>query len=151
MDEVMIGVLSFALQKIAENPEAVLDLIRVLDVDKEIDIPINLSIRVMNVGIFWDTLVQINGWEIQKNKITKHARIIDNNNIRRAWGTVNGMYKVLNRLTESMDNNTNIATVQNNENPLSEKLKILKELLDSGSITQEDYDKTKEKILEQLI
>ena len=83
-----------ALLKIVENPEIALNLLQALDVDKELDF-INIPVPVLDLGIAWDNLAESNGWKIQQNKITKHACIIDNKRIRREWGTVNGMYKVM--------------------------------------------------------
>lgn len=47
----------------------------------------------------WTTIENKNGWELQKNKITKHVRILDPNNIRKAWGTLSVMQDKFQRLT----------------------------------------------------
>ncbi len=36
--------------------------------------------------VFWKTIVSYNGWLLQQNIITDHARILDPSGVRRAWG-----------------------------------------------------------------
>ena len=36
--------------------------------------------------VFWNTLNNVNGWRLQQNKVFGNYRIIDPNNIRKAWG-----------------------------------------------------------------
>ena len=138
-----------ALLKIVENPEIALNLLQALDVDKELDF-INIPVPVLDLGIAWDNLAESNGWKIQQNKITKHARIIDNKRIRRAWGTVNGMYKVMKRMLEAEARYSHTAVAHDDGKTLIEKLKNYKELLDSETITKEEYNELKKRILEQL-
>lgn len=145
-----VEMLLLILQKIADNPEIVLNLLQALDVDKKISF-INIPIRVMNKKVFWDVLAESDGWELQRHKITNHARIIDNSNIRRAWGTVDGMYEVMERLMDAEKKYSHFAVTHGDGNTLIEKLKNCKEMLDSGLIKQEDYDEMKKKILEQII
>ncbi len=47
----------------------------------------------------WDTLCECDGWRLQQNQLTKHCRIVDPENYRRAWGTKNGMKKALESLS----------------------------------------------------
>lgn len=52
---------------------------------------ITVEASVMEREIWWDVLQTRNGWKLERNKITGHARILDPNKIRRAWGTVSNM------------------------------------------------------------
>lgn len=60
----------------------------------EISLP-NVPFPTMGGTVFWTTLCEYNGWKIQQNMITKHCRILDNNDVRIAWGTKNGMISAL--------------------------------------------------------
>ena len=81
------------LLKIAATvPGAVEKISEVLE--QEISLP-NIPFPTMGGKVFWDTLAQYNGWRLQQNEITKHCRILDPNDVRRAWGTKNGMIKAL--------------------------------------------------------
>ena len=81
--------------------------------------------------------------------ITQHARILRPDNVRVAWGTVNGMYKALDRLVESMSGTRYSERVTPEESKdAAERLKQLKELLDIGAITQEEFEKKKAKIID---
>lgn len=46
----------------------------------------NLPIKTMGGKMFWDTLDRRNGWKLQQNLITGHFRILDQDNMRQAWG-----------------------------------------------------------------
>ena len=98
--------------------------------DKEIALP-NIPFPVCPEFFVWDTVCEINGWKLQQNMMTRHARIVDNKNIRKAWGTINGMIRAMDRMAESLQKSEHIAI---------EKLKKLKELWDCGIITQSEYE-----------
>ena len=65
--------------------------------DWKISMP-NIPFPTMGGHVFWNTLAEYKGWKLQQNMITQHARILDENDVRRAWGSVQGMKKVLERL-----------------------------------------------------
>lgn len=46
----------------------------------------NVTFPTAGGKIAWDTLLEIQGWKVQRNKLTKHIRILDDRDFRRAWG-----------------------------------------------------------------
>jgi hypothetical protein len=108
--------------------------------DKEIALP-NIPFPVCPEFFVWDTVCEINGWKLQQNMMTRHARIVDNKNIRKAWGTINGMIRAMDRMAESLQKSEHIAI---------EKLKKLKELWDCGIITQSEYETKKRNLLQKI-
>lgn len=62
--------------------------------NEEISLP-NIPTPTLGGKVFWNTLAEYSGWRLQQNMITQHCRIIDQDNVRRAWGTKNGMIKAL--------------------------------------------------------
>lgn len=52
---------------------------------------ITVETQVMDLEIWWDVLETRNGWKLERNKVTGHARILDPKKVRRAWGTVPNM------------------------------------------------------------
>lgn len=56
---------------------------------------INLPTKTMGGTTFWTTIAEVNGYKFQQNNITRHARIIDNNNIRIAWGSMKEMKEAM--------------------------------------------------------
>ena len=47
----------------------------------------NINFPTMGGEVFWNDLAEANGWRVQKNDITEHCRILDNEDVRRgAWG-----------------------------------------------------------------
>ena len=108
--------------------------------DKEIALP-NIPFPVCPEFFVWDTVCEINGWKLQQNMMTRHARIVDNKNIRKAWGTINGMIRAMDRMAQSLQKSEHIAI---------EKLKKLKELWDCGIITQSEYETKKRNLLQKI-
>ena len=131
------------LKIIVANPNAAIELL-----NKELSMP-NIPTPTMGGEVFWKELAEFNGWKLQQNMITQHARILRPDNVRVAWGTVNGMYKALDRLVESMSGTRYSERVTPEESKdAAERLKQLKELLDIGAITQEEFEKKKAKIID---
>lgn len=86
--------LEFIIAVIAATPGVLKAINEILDT--EITLP-NIPFKVYD-WFLWDTLAQCNGWRLQQNQITKHCRIVDPDDMRRAWGTKNGMWKALESL-----------------------------------------------------
>jgi len=58
----------------------------------------NIDMKTKGGHVFWDNMAVSNGWKIQKNKLTNHCRILDPQDIRRAWGSETVMMNALDRL-----------------------------------------------------
>lgn len=85
------------LEFLSKHPETINQLLNLLDC--EISMP-NIPTPTMGGKVFWTTLSEYNGWKLQQNMFTHHARILNSQNIRVAWGTINGMKKALERYIE---------------------------------------------------
>lgn len=73
-----------ALRKIVEGEE----------LPEEVMVPqdfITVEWPVVDMGIWWDVIEEKNGWKLERNKLTGHARILDPKKIRRAWGTLENL------------------------------------------------------------
>lgn len=80
-------------------PKNMMPLAMLIDLYRVGDCP-NKEMQTMGGKKFWDTLqVCPNGWRLQQNKITKLCRILDENDIRKAWGSRYAMEEKLKRLT----------------------------------------------------
>lgn len=62
----------------------------------------NINFQTMGGKVFWNDLAEENGWRVQKNSITGHCRILDNNDVRRAWG---GEKAIMNFFTKLVKKN----------------------------------------------
>lgn len=132
-----------ALKLIEKNAENALNFL-----NKELSAP-NIPTPTLGGEVFWNDLAEFKGWRLQQNMFTKHARILDPNNVRRAWGTVNGMYTSLDRLVASMESSRyKTSILKENSQAATERLLRLKELLDSGAITKTEYEKKKAELID---
>lgn len=52
--------------------------------------------------IWWNNLNDYQGWKLQQNKVTRHCRILDPKNIRRAWGTKDSMTNSFNDVVRQL-------------------------------------------------
>ncbi|MDD6825064.1 MAG: hypothetical protein PUE12_02950 [Oscillospiraceae bacterium] len=80
-----------ALGLIANRPSV---LTNFLD---DLDMP-NLNLKTMGGDLWWRDLVEAEGWRIQQNSVTKHCRILDPNDVRRAWGGEDAMMKLFRKI-----------------------------------------------------
>lgn len=87
MDEEM---LIQALKVISSNPQIL----------RGISLP-NINFPTMGGIMFWNNLASYKGWRIQQNTITQHCRILDPDDVRRAWGDEKGMEKIFKKLADN--------------------------------------------------
>lgn len=77
-----------AIELIAKKPELLANLG---------DMP-NINFPTKGGKVFWNDLASYNGWRIQQNTLFKNCRILDPNNVRRAWGGMATMEKIFEKL-----------------------------------------------------
>ncbi|MGN1339889.1 MAG: hypothetical protein ACI4WS_06320 [Oscillospiraceae bacterium] len=51
----------------------------------------NVPTSTMGGEVWWNDLAECNGWRLQQNTLTQHARILDPDDVRRAWGSLSAM------------------------------------------------------------
>lgn len=61
------------------------------------DMP-NIQMKTMGGHFFWDTVLDANGMRLQVNKVSNHARILNEYDERIAWGSLSAMKAKLDRL-----------------------------------------------------
>ncbi|MDE7121996.1 MAG: hypothetical protein K2O42_07540 [Oscillospiraceae bacterium] len=79
-----------ALEVIVKNPD-------ILD---QLSLP-NINFPTLGGHVMWNNIAVYKGWKIQQNTLTHHCRIIDSNNIRRAWGGMDAMEKIFEKLADN--------------------------------------------------
>ena len=125
-----------------------IDINEFLDLfQEEIQLP-TIPGPTMGGEVFWNTLAENNGYKLQQNMFTRHARILDKDDNRLACGTVDGMKRAMDRFLNMNDNI--IADSDANHNDAVEALKDLKELYDKGIISEDEYQKLRKKYLAAL-
>ncbi len=45
-----------------------------------------VEMSVIDAGVWWEVVAEAKGWKLERNKITGHARILDPQKVRKAWG-----------------------------------------------------------------
>lgn len=129
-----------ALNFLLDHPELAKDIF-----DSELSMP-NIPTKTMGGNVVWTTLAEVKGLKLQQNQITHHARILNADNVRIAWGTVNGMQKAIRRLA-------NISEQLIDEKVIAEiepELLSIKNMLDKGILTQEEFNAQKKRILSKI-
>ena len=129
-----------ALNFLLDHPELAKEIF-----DSELSMP-NIPTRTMGGNVVWTTLAEVKGLKLQQNQITHHARILNADNVRIAWGTVNGMQKAVRRIA-------NISEQLIDEKVIHEiepELLSIKSMLDKGILTQEEFDAQKKRLLSKI-
>lgn len=57
----------------------------------------NIPMKTMGGEVFWTNIEECQGWKLQRNGFTGHYRILDPDNIRRAWGSERAMENLFNK------------------------------------------------------
>lgn len=65
--------------------------------------PLNIPFPTAGGKVFWEDLEHIGAYRLQKNVITHHCRILNEENIRVAWGEEGPMRAKLRKLTSDSD------------------------------------------------
>ncbi len=81
-------IVMIALKNIVLNPSLLND----------VSLP-NINFPTMGGAVFWNDLAEYNGWRVQQNTLTQHCRILDPDDVRRAWGGMDAMEKLFKRLS----------------------------------------------------
>ena len=58
----------------------------------------DFTLAPLGCRVYWDTLSKYQGWKLQKNYYYDHCRILDEYNVRRAWGPESEMMLALETL-----------------------------------------------------
>jgi hypothetical protein len=58
----------------------------------------NIEMRVLRKGIFFRVLAEFRGWTLERHVVTHLCRIVDPNNVRRAWGGERAMRALFSQL-----------------------------------------------------
>ncbi len=119
--------------------------------DGELSMP-NIPLKTMGGHVFWNTIASQGGYKLQQNMITQHARILDSEDRRIAWGTITGMTRALDRMVKYMRENKDSDSIGSSSGRLEamQELKTLKELLDIGAITPEEFALKKAALMEKI-
>lgn len=133
------------LEAFSSDAEISGDLLRIIE--SESTLP-NIPFPTMGGVLFWRNIVEFNGWKFQQNMITQHTRILDSNDVRIAWGTVDEMSRIMEKMTEHLRAKKSLEKHENF--CIMETIKKLKELLDMGAITQEEYKSKKAELMKSI-
>ena len=121
------------------------DLMKIIE--SESSMP-NIPFPTMGGLVFWRNIAEFNGWKFQQNMLTQHARILDSDDVRIAWGTVDEMSRIMEKMIAHIRAKKNL---EKHENLcILETIKKLKELLDIGAITQEEYNSKKDELMSKI-
>ena len=121
-------------------------VMNVLDADMPLP---NIPQEVNEDAKIWRTIAEVDGFKLQQNVVSQHGRILDENNIRIKWGTMEGMDKAFERMLERKKKfqNTSFEEVDEREQAIAE-LQRLQQLHKEGILTQEEFEEKKKKYLE---
>ena len=86
-------IITRALTKLATDPEVIGRLLNCSNSPMP-----NIETYTMGGYLFWETLGNVNGWRLQRNKMFGNYRIIDPNDIRKAWGGEKAILKIFKKI-----------------------------------------------------
>jgi hypothetical protein len=85
------------LTRIAQDPQMIGRLVEQMG-----SMP-NLPTKTMGGLVFWADVADISGWRLQRNWVFGNCRILDPNDVRRAWGGETAMLEAFEYLEQSFN------------------------------------------------
>lgn len=154
-EEIMTNEDMETLTKINEmNDKAVLlETLKKLVIDPtsfgQIQCNMNAEMRTAGGKFHWNNIAEFGGLKFQQNKLTKHLRLLDSMDNRKAWGNYQKMVDVckqflMREAKKDMEIKTDTSVT------VEERLLKLNELYGKGLITETDFNKRKEEILAEV-
>lgn len=133
------------LEVFSSGTEISEDLMQIIE--SESSMP-NIPFPTMGGLLFWRNIAEFNGWKFQQNMITQHARILDSDDVRIAWGTVDEMSRIMEKMIAHVRAKKNLEKQENL--CIMETIKKMKEVLDVGAITHEEYKAKKDELMSKI-
>ena len=111
----------------------------------------NIETSTMGGAVFWEDLSNLDGWRIQRNKLIGNCRILDPNDVRKAWGGEKAVRKAFEYLIENYSSSST-SEKNNSFNPedIPKLIREISELKDQGIITEDEFQEKKKKLLNQI-
>ena len=114
----------------------------------------NVESSTMGGKVFQDTITSHEGWRLQKNKLTGHCRLLDPNDVRKAWGSFSAMSDAFEWLIgieqESLNEGQTVYLEASNNVIIPNQIRQLGELMKEGLITQQEFEQKKKELLGRL-
>lgn len=77
------------------------EALNLLSQGKNLPLMPNIPLPTLGGLVFWNDLIEVNGWRVQQNVITGHCRVLDEDNIRRAWGGEEAIMDFFNKVVKN--------------------------------------------------
>ena len=114
----------------------------------------NVESPTMGGKVFWNTITSHENWRLQKNKLTGHCRLLDPNDVRKAWGSLAAMSDAFEWLIgieqESLSESQTVYLEASNNIDIPNQIRQLGELMKEGLITQQEFEQKKRELLNRL-
>jgi hypothetical protein len=112
----------------------------------------NINFATAGGKVWWNNIATLNGWKLQQNKITKHFRILNPDNIRKAWGVSQSIIEAIDFIyerikIEEVANNLSFDKTDNSSKDDIDKIREWAKLRDEGLISNNEFENKKREIL----
>ncbi|MCG5525877.1 SHOCT domain-containing protein [Ectothiorhodospira haloalkaliphila] len=111
----------------------------------------NVELGTLGGKFFWATLLEIDGWKLQKNQLTSHVRILNPSNIRKAWGSTHRMHEMMDVVLSQLQASDFISRKKpTHDDPIIARMERLQALYEKGLITEAEYERKRMILLGEL-
>ncbi len=114
----------------------------------------NVESPTMGGKVFWNTITSYEGWRLQKNKLTGHCRLLDPDDVRKAWGSFSAMSDAFEWLIgieqKSFSEGQSVYLEASNNIDIPNQIRQLGELMKEGLITQQEFEQKKKGLLDRF-
>ena len=135
---------------IAKNPKLIGVILEQLGLMPNIEMP------TLGGEVFWTDIASHKGWRVQKNNVFGNCRILDPDDIRKAWGGETDILHAFTYLVENINNyqleapKEETTTHDTSLVDPAERLAKIGQLYKDGVLTREEFERKKKKYLDML-
>ena len=111
----------------------------------------NIDFATAGGKAFWNTLVEIDGWKLQEHFMTKHLRLLNPSNTRKAWGGKHHMNEIMDTVISKIQASEFVGQKQAvSDDPVIKRLERLQGLYDKGLISEEEFERKRSQLLDEI-
>ena len=111
----------------------------------------NIEAPTLGGRTFWEDLIELDGWRLQRNHFTSHVRLLNPSNIRKAWSNTKRMHEMMDFVLSKLQADAFSTQKQGlTDDPIVLRLKRLQSLYQSGLITELEFKSKRESLLSEL-
>ena len=110
----------------------------------------NIELGTFGGKTFWTLLAEANGWKLQQNNFTKHIRLLNPSNTRKAWGSYHRIDEMMDTVIARLQSSSFIEQKNQSNDPVVQRLERLQSMFDKGLVSEAEFEMKRSQLLNEI-